>query len=170
MLRQLGQLREQIGPRQGVLFVPGAVQTGAALPELSGVDAIKQHAAQWEDYLGDGLNLIVLLTAHCATCQFVAEHLAGLARDVEGEATVLAIVETREGHIEEALTFIGESRLDPRMVVVDEGGKTAQRLGVGWSPAVVTASGRRLGEAAIINSASQLNALVHARVEEHVMA
>ncbi|GEM_PF-1513059 len=170
VLRQVGEMRRQLGSRQGVMIVPDAVKTGAPLPELSGQAASDLCPAKWDEYLGPGLNLLVLLTAHCITCRHVAEELKGLAADVKGETTLMVILDTRDGQLDEAQTFIRETGLDPRMVVIDEGGRTAKQLGVGWNPAVVTVHRRELGEAAIINDATQLHALIHGKELAHAMA
>jgi hypothetical protein len=165
VIRQVGQIRRFLGDKQGVLFMPDTVETGASLPELSGQAAETLQPAQWEGYLGPGLNLLILLTAHCMSCRHIAEELTGYAADIKKEATITAIVESREGQSEEALVFLRETKLDPRMVIVDEGGKTAKRLGVSWNPAVVTIYGRKIGKAAIVNDVYQLHGLLHQELE-----
>lgn len=162
VLRQIGVIRKQLEPQQGALLVPNAVETGAPLPELSGQAATTMLPAHWDSYLPAGAKpcLLVGLTTHCLSCRAIAEELTGFVADVRDDATVLAFV---EGPLGEAQDFIRQTSLDPRLVVIDEAGATMKRIGVSWNPGVVIVRQRRLGEAAIVNSVTQLGALVYGK-------
>lgn len=158
LLRQVGQIRRELGPKQGALIVPGAVDTGATLPELSGLGAADLRPARWDSYLGADQSLAIFLTTRCVSCRTIAEDLSGFAIDVRREAGVVVVV---EGSIQEVSAFIREAGLDQHMVVIDEKGATSKRLGITWSPAAVTIKGRQIGDAAIVNSIDQIHALIH---------
>jgi len=49
------------------------------------------------------------------------------------------------------------------MVIIDEGGVTAKRLGVAWNPGAITIEQRKIGEGAIVNTISQLASLIYDR-------
>lgn len=167
VLRQVGQLRRQVGPQQGALIMQGAVKTGDTLPQLVGLSASNLRPARWEDYLDPHFSVVVLLSTHCITCRAIAEDLTRLADDVSDEAAIITLV---EGKIDEAQTFIAKTRLDPRLVIIDEQGETAKQLNVLWNPAAITIRGKKLGEAAIINDTYQLNALVRAEESNHAIS
>lgn len=159
LLRQIGVIRKELGPKQGALIVPGAVNSGERLPELLGRAATTLRAVtNWDDYLGTGLSLIVCLKVGCDSCHEIAADLTGFAADVRNDSTVVALV---EGSGDEVRTFVKETHLAPSMVIIDEGGTMTRRLGVSWNPGAVTVRGRKLGEAAILNSVSQLAALIY---------
>ncbi len=160
VLRQVGLIRQQLEPQQGALIVPDAADTGAPLPELTGRAATTLRPAQWSDYFKTNLNLIVCLTTRCLSCRSIAEELTGLAADVRGDATIVALV---EGMSEEVQGFMRETQLDPHLVIVDDNGAMTKRLGVSWNPGVVTVRGGEIGEAAIVNSVQQINALIYGK-------
>ncbi len=157
LLRQVADLRKQLGLRPGALVVPGAVDTGSPLPAPSGVSAATLRPISWGDYLGEGLGVIVVLRSSCSSCREVAGDLTGFASDVWGEARVAALV---VGKVDEARAFVADTKLDPKMVIIDVGGATADRLGVAFNPGAVTVLGGRLGHAAIVNSVEQIHALI----------
>ena len=167
MLRQIGQLRKQVGPQQGALIMQGAVNAGDPLPQLVGLSAHNLHPARWEDYLDPHFSIVVLLSTHCITCRTIAEDLTRLAGDVSDEVGIMVFV---EGKIDEAQAFIAKTRLNPRLVVIDEQGETAKELNVLWNPAAVTIRGKKLGEALIINDSHQLNALVRAKEVDYAIS
>jgi len=167
LLRQVGQLRKQVGPQQGVLIMQGAVKAGAPLPQLFGLSARNLHPARWEDYLDAHFSVVVLLSTHCITCRAIAEDLTRLAADVSEEAAIIVIV---EGKIDEVQAFIAKTQLNLRIVIIDEEGETAKQLNVLWNPAAITVRGRKLGEAAVINDIDQLNALVRAEEANHAIS
>lgn len=166
VLRQIGQLRKQVGPQQGALIMQGAVKAGDPLPQLVGLSASTLRPARWEDYLDPHFSVVVLLSTHCITCRAIAEDLTRLAADVSDEAAIIVLV---EGKIDEAQAFIAKTRLNPRLVVIDEKGETAKQFGVLWNPAAITIRGKKLSEAAIINDINQLNALVRAEEANHAI-
>lgn len=161
VLRQIGLIRKQLEPQQGALIVPDAVAPGSALPELSGLSAETMLPARWDEYLHARLGIIVCLTAHCTSCHAIADDLTGLAADVRPDATIVALV---EGSRDEVQGFIEQTGLDPRLVIIDEGGQTLKRLGVSWNPGAVTVREGRLGEAAIVNSVMQISALIYGSI------
>ncbi len=159
LLRQIGVIRKELGPKQGALIVPGAINSGEKLPELSGRAATTlRTVTNWDDYLGVGLSLIVCFKVSCDSCREIAADLAGFAADVRDDSTVVALV---EGSVDDAQAFVRETHLAPHMVIIDEGGAMTRQLGVSWNPGAVTVRGRKLGEAAIVNSVSQLSALIY---------
>lgn len=166
VLRQLGQIRERLGPEVGALIVPGAVNTGALLPELRGLAATDLRPVTWDDYLNTEVSAVVILRANCSSCQVVARDLTGFAKEVKAEATVVALV---EGTVAEVQAFIAKTQLDPRMVIIDEGGTTTRRLGVTFDPGAVIVRGRTLGYAAIVNSVKQVHALIHEKERKEAM-
>lgn len=149
VLRQLAQIRKQLGPQQGALIVPGVVKTGAELPQLTGINAGTLQTATWSEHLVKDIGVIAIFRAGCTSCWGVAKDLTALSRDLRSEASIVALV---EGIVDEVQAFIDQSGLDPNMVIIDEGGLTTRRLGVTFTPGAVTVRGRRLQQAAIVNS------------------
>jgi hypothetical protein len=76
MLRQVGQLRKQIGPQQGVMIMQGAIKAGDPLPQLTGITATGLRSANWEDYLDPHFSVVILLSTHCITCRAIAFAIA----------------------------------------------------------------------------------------------
>lgn len=160
LLRQIGQIRQQLGPRQGALVMKDAVNTGGPLPELTGLSAVDLRPARWDDYLGKDFSVVVALTTRCNSCRLIAEELTGFAGEL-GDAVSIAVLV--EGSVDEVANFLTATRLNPRMVIIDEDGITTKAFGINWNPGAVTIWGRKLGEAAIVNDVDQINALIEAK-------
>lgn len=157
-IRQIGLLRKQIGPYQGASLVPTKIDMGAPVEDLSAVDASAERPVTWDDFLGgEKLGLVLFLSTHCATCRDIAEDVAALARELEGDAEVVAVV---EGPADEAQRFVAESGLPDELVAIDERGMTSKALGIQWTPAALTIRGARLGSAAVVNDIYQVDAFV----------
>jgi hypothetical protein len=158
VLRQIGFMRKQQGVgQQGNLFVRNPDLTGQELPKAAGRRAADLLPANWDDFLHGERGVLVLLSTTCIACRTVAEKLHGFierARDVFAVATIV------EGDFEDIQAFIKETRLDPRLVIIDEKGKTAEALGVKWKPGVVVVLGRQVDQVGIINDAEQLDLLL----------
>lgn len=166
VLRQIGQIRKQIGQTQGTFIVQDAM-TGKPLPEVTGRRATDLLPANWDDYLRTDFGVIILLSTHCITCRTIAEELSRFAADVKDKVSIVVLV---QGTLDEAQTFVTSTRLDRRLVILDEEGTTAQRLGVAWNPGVVTIRERKIDQVGIINEVDQLNRLIHVKERAHVVA
>jgi hypothetical protein len=166
VLRQIGQIRKQIGPQQGA-FMQKSGMTGEPLPDVSGRRATDLLPANWHDYLQTDFGVIVLLSTSCITCRTIAEDLSRFAVNVKGEASIVAFV---QGPLDEAQTFVTSTGLDRRLVIIDEKGTTARRLRVEWNPGVVTIRKQKIDQIGIINTVDQLDNLIHTKEREHVIA
>jgi thiol-disulfide isomerase/thioredoxin len=167
VLRQMGTLRRQVGPLQGAGVIPRAVETGKPLPELEAVRADDLKPAHWRDYLSTEVGVVVFLTMDCVTCRSMAGELAGLAKDVPAEASVMAVV---VGGVDEAVEFISRYELDAGLAVIDPDGSMTKTLGVSWSPGALTIRNGKLGVAAIVNSIYQIDSLVHEEIGDQSRA
>jgi thiol-disulfide isomerase/thioredoxin len=157
-IRQIGLLRKQIGPYQGASLVPTKIDMGAPVEDLSAVDASAERPVTWDDFLGrEKLGLVLFLSTHCATCRDIAEDVAALARELEGDAEVVAIV---EGPADEAQRFLAESGLPDELAAIDERATTSKALGIQWTPAALTIRRGKLGSAAVVNDIYQVDAFV----------
>jgi thiol-disulfide isomerase/thioredoxin len=156
-IRHIGLLRERLGPYQGAGIVPSKIDMGSPLPELTALTAAGDEAA-WADYLHAPLGLVLFLSPHCVTCRDVAEGLPALAGELDGEASVVTII---EGPAEEVRAFVRETELPPRLVAIDEAGATSKRLGMQWTPAALSIrGGDTLGTAAVVNDIYQVDSFV----------
>jgi hypothetical protein len=158
IIRQIGQIRKQLGPGQGALVLPDAIKSGDALPDLSGVKALNGQPAYWDDYIKADVAILLMLTAHCVSCVEIGQGLSGYAAKMKRQVSFAVLL---EGPADEIQTFMDETKLDPFLVVIDEDAVTARRLGIKWRPSAVTVKGRAVDEAAVVNSVEQLDAFVN---------
>jgi hypothetical protein len=165
VLRQIGQIRKPIEHGEGSLLVHNAELTGQRLPEASGRRASDLLPANWDDYLGTGLGVIVLLSTRCIACRTVAEQLNRFADEAKGRLSLVVLI---EGTSEEVQLFLSETHLNRQRVIIDEEGTIARRLGVKWNPGVVTIRERKIDQLGLINDVDQLNILLQTMEEAHV--
>lgn len=156
-IRQIGLLRKQVGPYQGASLVPTKIDMGAPVAQLAAVDVAGTRPVTWADYLRNDFGLVLFLSTHCATCRDIAEDVAALARELQGDADVIAVL---EGRADEAREFVAQTRLPRELVAIDEQGATSKELGIGWTPAALTIRAEKLGSAAVVNDIYQVDAFV----------
>jgi hypothetical protein len=77
VLRQIGQLRKQVGDA-GALIVHSTLEAGEPLPELEGVSFDSMKAARWDDYLYTETGVALVLSTRCTTCRDVAQEVAAM--------------------------------------------------------------------------------------------
>lgn len=164
LLRQVAQLRKDVGPSLGALIVPGVVEVGAPLPPLAGVRASDGGKAAWSDYLLKESGVIVLLRSGCVSCHTLAAELSNFASSVKTDFFTVAVI---EGRRDETVEFIRHTGLDASLVVIDEEGATAHRLGVSFSPGAVSVRDGSLYQAGIVNNVTQVHALLLADVDNN---
>jgi thiol-disulfide isomerase/thioredoxin len=158
VIRQIGLLRQQVGPYQGAALVPTKIDMGDPLPELTAITAEDQRAASWSDYIRAPVGMVLFLSTHCLTCRDIAEGAGPLARELGDEASIVAVV---EGQREEALAFARDAGLPASLVAIDEAGATAKGLGIQWSPAALSIREHdTLGTAALVNDIYQVDSFV----------
>jgi thiol-disulfide isomerase/thioredoxin len=156
-IRHIGLLREQVGPYEGARLVPGKIEMGLPLPELTAVAADEPRDAAWGDYLQAPLGMVLFLSTRCGTCRSVADGLGALAREYDGEASLVAVV---QGPVEEVEAFVSATGLPPDLVAIDEAGETSKRLDIRWTPAALSIRGDMLGTAAAVSDIYQVDAFV----------
>jgi AhpC/TSA family len=157
VLRQQAALRRRVGPDQGASLMPGSVETGALLPELDGWDLVTGAPTAWSRYLQHEIGIAAFVTPRCPKCHEVAEGLAQLWPNVQGEVDVVAIV---HGQKADVLKLVEETGLPSAITVVDEAGTIAEKLGISVTPSAITIRDRRVGVAAIVNDGHQLEWLL----------
>ena len=156
-IRHIGLLRERVGPYQGARLAPGKVDMGLPLPELTAVAAGEPRNAVWSDYLQAPLGMVLFLSTRCGTCRSVADGLGALAREYDGEASLVAVV---QGPTAEVEAFVSEAGLPPNLVAIDETGATSKRLDIEWTPAALSIRGDTLGTVAAVSDIYQVDAFV----------
>ena len=152
ILRQVGSIRRQLGPPQGALLVEDAVATGSPLPHVEMRRLDGQPCLLAEATGKDAV--VVQLTTTCATCRTVARDVPDFAQAVGGTIRIVVIV--RDAPMDEVERFVEATGLDRASVFVDEAAAVGKATGLSWTPAAMSVRRGRLGEAAIINDARQL--------------
>lgn len=155
VMRQIAAIRRRVGPDQGAAMFP--VETGAPLPELSGVTSDTHEPRMWADYLRSDVGVAVFMTPRCLKCRDVAAGLQALAANLRNRVDVIAVVQGRPEDVE---PFISETGLPRDMTVIDEDGVTASRLGIEVTPAALTLREGSIGVAGVVNSAHHVEVLI----------
>jgi hypothetical protein len=165
LLRQVGSMRRQLGPPQGALIVEDAVSTGAPVPPVECRRLVDGEPCRLADATGRDA-VVVQLTTTCATCRAVARDLSEFARAVAG--TIALVVVVRDASSDGVERFAQATGLDRSLVLVDETGAVGKATGLSWTPAAMSVRRGRLGEAAIVNDARQLETFTDRTVTAEV--
>jgi uncharacterized membrane protein YphA (DoxX/SURF4 family) len=135
------------------MLVEDAVATGSPLPHVECRRLTDGQPCLLADATGREA-VVVQLTTTCATCRTVARDLSDFARAVARTIRIVVIV--RDAPMEVVERFVEATGLDGSLVLIDETAAVGKATGLSWTPAAMSVRRGRLGEAAIVNDARQL--------------
>lgn len=168
VLHQIGDIRTRLITSEHIVDLDSLA--GTPLPELAGLAAETLNPAGWDDFLVQERGVGVLFTTRCTTCITLAKQITKYGRDRRTGSTPLFVI--LQASLDEAKTFLHETRIDPRIVLIDPSASIGERLAVTWSPAAIAIERRRIVEGAIVTNLDELKALSarnDARLAEAVM-
>ncbi len=155
IVRQLGQIREQLGLHDGPMELFGTVKIGERLPDTSAIWA-DGRPVDWSENSVAESAVLVFLHPGCMTCHTVANSFP--APDGSDGPRLIAIVEGRTA--DDARTFMEEHKMPSSMVILDAEASLARELKINSKPAAVTVRHGLLWKAVAINSPSQLGSVL----------
>lgn len=165
VLRQIGQLRKQVGDA-GALIVQSAMEAGQPLPELEAVSYTSLRPADWDTYLRTETGVVLVFSTRCSTCRDVAQDVTGYVMSERKKVSVVIIM---VGEFREAKEFLISTHLPPDLVVIDEEGITLQKLGIKWTPTAMIVHNNTVGKVAVINDIEQIDGLLYSEEVTHAI-
>jgi hypothetical protein len=139
------------------------VTLGADLPPLQARSLETGQPARWAEYLGHDLNLVLFVHPRCPNCYALAQDFTAYAHRTSDRVKAVVVINTSG---DEAVKFATSTGLDRSLAVFDEMSSTSDGLGLHFTPAALLVQGRRLGQAAVVNDLSQVDAMVERGVLE----